>query len=77
MSSILIADEEAVVCESCERILAKDEHRVDPVQSGEQTLEKIEDKKCDVVIADLKMLCIDGLKLGVFDYIHERPISEG
>lgn len=63
MSDVLVVDDEKVVCLSCERILAPDGHAVDSASSGQEALDKIEKKKYDLVITDLKMPGIDGLKL--------------
>ncbi len=63
MASILIVDDEKVVCKSCERILKPEGHNVDSALSGEEALDKIEKKKYEVVITDLKMPGIDGMKL--------------
>ena len=63
MASILIVDDESVVCKSCEKILKPKGHEVDSALSGQEALGKIEKKSYDVVITDLKMPGIDGMKL--------------
>ncbi|MCK4395830.1 response regulator [candidate division WOR-3 bacterium] len=63
MASILIVDDESVVCKSCEKILKLKGHEVDSALSGQEALGKIEKKRYDVVITDLKMPGIDGMKL--------------
>jgi len=63
MSDVLIVDDEKVVCRSCERILGPDGHDVDSALSGQEALDKIEKKKYNVVITDLKMPGITGMEL--------------
>lgn len=63
MASILIVDDESVVCKSCEKILKPKGHDVDSALSGQEALDKIEKKRYEVVITDLKMPGIDGMKL--------------
>lgn len=70
MANILIVDDEELVCKSCERILAPEGHEVDSVLSGQEALVQIEKKRYDVVITDLKMPGIDGMKL--LDTVKER-----
>lgn len=63
MAQILIVDDEQIVCRSCERILERDNHSVDSVLNGQQALEKINERKYEILITDLKMPGIDGMKL--------------
>jgi heterodisulfide reductase subunit C len=70
MASILIVDDEKVVCKSCERILKPKGHDVDSALSGEEALDNIEKKEYEVVITDLKMPGIDGMKL--LDIVKEK-----
>lgn len=63
MASILIVDDESVVCKSCEKILKPKGHDVDSALSGQEALDKIEKKRYEVVITDLKMPGINGMKL--------------
>jgi heterodisulfide reductase subunit C len=70
MASILIVDDEKVVCKSCKRILEPKGHYVDSVLSAEEALDNIEKKEYEVVITDLKMPGIDGMKL--LDIVKEK-----
>jgi heterodisulfide reductase subunit C len=63
MANILVVDDELVIRKSCERILAPEGHDLDSVESGAEALKQIEKKKYDIVITDLKMPGIDGMKL--------------
>ncbi|MCK4583814.1 response regulator, partial [candidate division WOR-3 bacterium] len=68
--SILIVDDESVVCKSCEKILKPKGHDVDSALSGQEALDKIEKKRYEVVITDLKMPGINGMKL--LDIVKEK-----
>ena len=70
MASILIVDDESVVCKSCEKILKPKGHDVDSALSGQEALDKIEKKRYEVVITDLKMPGINGMKL--LDIVKEK-----
>jgi heterodisulfide reductase subunit C len=63
MASILIVDDEAVVCKSCKKILERSDHMVDYVLNGEDALKSIEDRDYDIVVTDLKMPGVDGMQL--------------
>jgi len=67
---ILIIDDEEIVLRSCRRILRKLSYTVDTVLSGEEGLQCIEKKDYDIVITDLKMPGIDGMK--VLETIQEK-----
>ncbi|MCJ7611734.1 MAG: response regulator [Candidatus Aminicenantes bacterium] len=60
---ILIVDDELNVCKSLRRALICPEYDIDMVLSGEEALQKEEEEKYDVVIADLMMPGINGLDL--------------
>lgn len=63
MATILIVDDEEVMCDSCKQVLSRDGHEVDTVLSGEEALDRIEKCAYDILITDLKMPGIDGMKL--------------
>ncbi|MCK4576715.1 glycine cleavage system protein GcvH [candidate division WOR-3 bacterium] len=63
MASILIVDDELVVCKSCKKILERSNHSIDYVLTGQEALENIKEKEYEIVITDLKMPGIDGMKL--------------
>lgn len=63
MASILIVDDEVVVCKSCKKILERSDHKVDYVLTGEEALQSIEGNGYGIVVTDLKMPGIDGMQL--------------
>jgi len=63
MATILVVDDEEVICDSCKRVLSRDGHEVNAALSAEEALDKLEKKRYDVVITDLRMPEIDGMEL--------------
>lgn len=63
MASILIVDDELVVCKSCKKILERSDHNVEYFLTGQEALKNIEEKKYEMVITDLKMPGINGMEL--------------
>lgn len=62
-AKILIIDDEDVICRGCAQTLAKDGFEVDYAQNGIIGLAKLHDKDYDVVLIDLLMPQIQGLKV--------------
>jgi DNA-binding NtrC family response regulator len=62
-AKILIADDERSITEGLSAILTDEGYQVDVAFDGEQALRKIDGGSYGVVLADLKMPKIDGLKL--------------
>jgi DNA-binding NtrC family response regulator len=62
-ASILVVDDEPVVCRSVKKILEKKGHSVDMVQRGKDALDIIERKRFDILIVDLKMPGMDGIEV--------------
>jgi DNA-binding NtrC family response regulator len=60
---ILVVDDEITVCKSIRQALLNDEYEVDMALSGEEALKKEDDKKYDVVVADLMMPGLSGIDL--------------
>lgn len=60
---ILVVDDEAVVCKSCERILSPEGYEVETALSGQEALDKLSQGLFDIVITDLKMPGMDGMEL--------------
>ena len=58
---ILVVDDEAIVCESCARILLEEGYEVECTLSGKEAFEKMRANPFDVVITDLKMPGVDGM----------------
>jgi DNA-binding NtrC family response regulator len=60
---ILVVDDEITVCKSIRQALLSDVYVVDMALSGEEALKKEDEKKYDVIIADLMMPGLSGLDL--------------
>ncbi|MDD5296951.1 MAG: sigma-54 dependent transcriptional regulator [Rhodocyclaceae bacterium] len=60
---ILIVDDEEIVLRSCVRILSDGDHVVDSVQDGWAALRKLDEAHYDIVILDIMMPKIDGMKV--------------
>jgi len=61
--SVLVVDDEKVVCNSCQKILSKEGYKVDVALSAQEALKKFRSSGFDVVIADWKMPEIDGIEI--------------
>ncbi len=62
-ASILIVDDEIVICKSCEKIFKRAGHDVEYTISGKEALKIIENRTFDVVFTDLKMMDIGGMEV--------------
>jgi DNA-binding NtrC family response regulator len=62
-ASILIVDDEIVICKSCEKIFKRAGHDVVYTISGKEALKIIENQTFDVVFTDLKMMDIGGMEV--------------
>jgi DNA-binding NtrC family response regulator len=60
---IVIIDDEKIVCDMAQRILTQEGYEVETFTDSTQALERIKDKKFDLVITDLKMENIDGMDI--------------
>ena len=60
--SILIVDDEPGIRQSLTAVLQDEGYRAEAVASGEQCLEFLAKKKCDVVLLDIWLPAIDGLQ---------------
>ncbi len=60
---ILIVDDERDICAALEFILKKQNYEIKTAYSGEKALEMISQESFDVIITDLKMGKIDGMKV--------------
>jgi len=60
---ILVVDDEMTVCKSIRQALLSDAYDVDMALSGEDALKKEDEKKYDVIIADLMMPSLSGMDL--------------
>ncbi|MBC7189248.1 sigma-54-dependent Fis family transcriptional regulator [Candidatus Aerophobetes bacterium] len=61
--SIIVIDDEEVICESCRRILEEAGFEVETVTNSRKALDRIREKLFDVAIVDLKMPEIDGMEI--------------
>jgi DNA-binding NtrC family response regulator len=59
--SILVIDDEAVICRACKLILAEQGFTVDSHMSGIAGLNAISQNRYDIVLLDLKLPDMDGL----------------
>jgi len=62
-SEILIIDDEQIVCTMCKKVLEADGYQVETFTDSVQALERIKEKRFDVVITDLKMENVDGMDI--------------
>jgi DNA-binding NtrC family response regulator len=60
---VLIIDDEKIVCDMAQRILSQEGYEVETFTDSTQALERIRNKKFDLVITDLKMENIDGMDI--------------
>ena len=62
-SKLLIVDDEAVALRNLERVMGKVGYDVTAVQSGEEALALLETQAFDVLLTDLRMEKVDGMRL--------------
>ena len=60
---IVIIDDEKIVCDMAQRILTQEGYEVESFTDSTKALERIKEKKFDLVITDLKMENIDGMDI--------------
>ncbi len=61
--SILIVDDEKIVCDMMKLSLEKEGYEVESFLTGNAALDRLKEKKFDVVVTDFKMKGIDGLEV--------------
>jgi len=59
---ILVVDDETIVHESCGRILREEGYEVETALSGQEALQKLKEKRYDLVLSDIKMPGMDGVE---------------
>jgi DNA-binding NtrC family response regulator len=59
--SVMLVDDEAIVCKRLKTALEKYGYEVDTFQSGEPAIERLSEKRYDVVVTDIRMDDVDGL----------------
>lgn len=60
---LLIVDDEAIALRNLERVMSKAGYSVTAVQSGEEALALLESREFDLLLTDLRMEKIDGMRL--------------
>lgn len=60
---ILVVDDESVVIRSCERVLTAEGYNIEGALGGREAILKLEQNNYDLVLTDLKMPEVDGIKL--------------
>lgn len=60
---VLIVDDEASVCRSCEKILTREGYQVASVLAGTEALARLQREPFDLVFTDLKMAAMGGMEL--------------
>ncbi|MCP4692148.1 MAG: sigma-54-dependent Fis family transcriptional regulator, partial [Desulfobacterales bacterium] len=61
--NILIVDDEPNICQSCVKILSKQDYNVRFALNGYEALKMLDDVHIDVIVTDLKMSHIGGMEL--------------
>jgi DNA-binding NtrC family response regulator len=67
---ILIVDDEAIVCARLKPALEKDGYHVETFTDSIQAKKRLEERRFDIVVTDIKMADIDGMML--FRFIKEK-----
>ena len=60
---ILVVDDEVGICQSCVKILSKEDHQVEYALNGYDALKMMQAKAFDVIITDLKMSSMGGMEV--------------
>lgn len=68
--NICIIDDEIVVCKRLEQALTRDKHLVETFVDSESAIKRIDEKKFDIVVTDIRMENIDGME--VLDHIIKK-----
>jgi DNA-binding NtrC family response regulator len=63
MTRILIAEDELITLRGLERVLSREGHEVVTAENGEEALRILKERRVDVLVTDIKLPGIDGLKL--------------
>ncbi len=61
--SIIVIDDEEIVCKMTEMTLTNEGYEVETFVDSRKALERIKEKKFDLVITDLKMEDVDGMQI--------------
>ena len=60
---ICIIDDEVVVCKRLQQVLNKAKHTVETFVDSRQAIERINEKRFDIVVTDIRMDNIDGMEV--------------
>lgn len=61
--SILVIDDESVICDACRLVLGEQGHAVDHCLTGRTGLVAIERESYDLILLDMKLPDIDGMEI--------------
>jgi DNA-binding NtrC family response regulator len=61
--SILVIDDESVICDACRLVLAEKGHRVEHCLTGNAGLLAIEGGTYDLILLDVKLPDVDGMEI--------------
>jgi two-component system NtrC family response regulator len=61
--SILVIDDESVICDACRLVLAEKGHRVELCLTGNDGLLAIEGGTFDLILLDVKLPDVDGMEI--------------
>ena len=62
-STILVIDDEDIICESCRKVLTKEGYTVEIARDGLSGLKKVRQLRPDLALVDLKMPGMDGMEV--------------
>jgi len=60
---IIVIDDEKIVCNMCQKVLEAEGYQVETFTDSVQTLDRIREKRFDVVVTDLKMEKVSGMDI--------------
>jgi two-component system NtrC family response regulator len=61
--SVLVIDDESVICDACELVLSEKGHAVTMSNTGRDGLNAIRQGRYDIVLLDMKLPDIDGMEI--------------
>jgi len=70
---VMVLDDEPTVCERLKEFLESKEMRVETFVDSQKAVERLAEKRFDVVVTDLKMTPPDGI--GVLKIVKDRQLS--
>jgi len=62
-STILVIDDEDIICDSCRQVLMREGYKVGIAKDGSTGLQKVREMKPDLALVDLKMPGISGMEV--------------